>query len=408
MQRDIAIIGGGPAGLLSAISAAKKGVDVVLFESKDEIGKHEHCAGLLSIEGLRKLGLSELPESVIQNRKIRGAFIYSPSGEKLKVEKPSTHAVVVDRAEFNRHLANIAESVGVEISLTSRVKRIKNNKDSLTLELGKQQNHKKINCEVAILAEGRYPKLNSQVGLPTPSREKMVFASQYIIENIKNLDEEYVELYLSSKYAPGFFAWIIPIDDVRAKIGLAANTKNVGKLLKAFYIQNHLVSLRTKNAIIIKKMSGAIPLGSFIKRTYTERVLVIGDAAGQTKPTTGGGVIFGGIAAKIAGDIAAEAVLSANYTLKHFAQYQKRWQKEFKRELMTMSYIRGYLNSLEDKEYDKLIKLLNQPKIKKKFGMRGDVDIQSNIAISLLKTPKLWPFIMKTGTKYVWKSIINT
>ncbi|MHA1686572.1 MAG: NAD(P)/FAD-dependent oxidoreductase [Candidatus Heimdallarchaeaceae archaeon] len=407
MDSELLIVGGGPAGLLSAISSAKKRIEVKLFESKNAIGEHEHCAGLLSIEGLKKIGLSRLPDEVIQNRKVRGALIYSESGEELCVAKQSSHAYVVNRSNFDRHLATLAEDKGVRIVLDSRIKYVRRTENSILLQLGKKQNHEQISGKVVILAEGRYPHLNSQIKLPTPSRNKIVFASQHIVEGVNDLNEEYVELYLTQKYAPGFFAWVIPMDENRAKIGLAAQTQQVSHLLRAFYKKHPLITHRLKSAHIIKKMSGAIPLGSFIKRTYTYRALVVGDAAGQTKPTTGGGVIFGGIAAQIAGDIAAEAILKDNFSLRLFAQYEKKWKKEFKRELQKMYFIRQYLNSLDDEEINKLIRLLRDPKIQKKFQLKGDVDAQSRIVISLLSSPKLWPFIVRTGIKYMGGKIFN-
>lgn len=86
-MKKIVVIGGGPAGLLSAIEASKYDVDVLVLESKKEIGITEHCAGLLSIEGLEKIGLNKLPSEIIQNKEIIGAKIFSANGTELVVEK---------------------------------------------------------------------------------------------------------------------------------------------------------------------------------------------------------------------------------------------------------------------------------------------------------------------------------
>ncbi|MHA1866999.1 MAG: NAD(P)/FAD-dependent oxidoreductase [Candidatus Heimdallarchaeaceae archaeon] len=399
-MREIVVVGGGPAGLLSAIEARKYDVDVLVLESKNEIGKTEHCAGLLSIDGLKKIGLEKLPLDIIQNKEIIGAKIFSARGSELIVEKKSHHALVVNRSKFNKYLASIAHDLGIEINTNSRVKKIQKNSENVELILGKHSKRKKIMAKISILAEGRFPKLNSQVGLPYPN--DIIFASQFIINGVKDLDKRYVELYQISEYAPGFFGWIIPINDEVAKVGIGSRYQPAKQYLRNF-IFSDLLKKRFHSFKILKEMSGAIPLGSFIRRSYTDNILVVGDAAGQTKPTTGGGVILGGIAARIAGEIAAKAVIEENYTKSFLKQYEKRWKKEFARNLLIMKLVRRYLDSLNDKEIDDLLKTLNKQKYQKIFTSKGDVDNQQAIVWKLLTKLELWPFLIKTGLKFTFK-----
>ncbi|MHA1115320.1 MAG: NAD(P)/FAD-dependent oxidoreductase [Candidatus Heimdallarchaeaceae archaeon] len=399
-MKKIVVIGGGPAGLLSAIEASKYDVDVLVLESKKEIGITEHCAGLLSIEGLEKIGLNKLPSEIIQNKEIIGAKIFSANGTELVVEKNSNHALVVDRSKFNRYLASIAHDNGIEIRTNSRVKNIHRKSENIELVLGKQAKESRITTKVSILAEGRFPKLNSQVGLSNP--DEIIFASQFIIDGIENLDKRYVELYQISKYAPGFFGWIIPIDNSVAKVGIGTRYRPAKKYLRNF-INSELLKERFYSAKILREMSGAIPLGSYINRSYTDNILVVGDAAGQTKPTTGGGVILGGIAARIAGEIAAKAIIEENYKKSFLKQYEKRWKKEFARNLFIMKLVRQYLDSLDDKNIDNLLKIFNKPKYKQIFTSKGDVDNQQAIVWKLLTKLELWPFFMKTGLKFIFK-----
>ncbi|MHA1302380.1 MAG: NAD(P)/FAD-dependent oxidoreductase [Candidatus Heimdallarchaeaceae archaeon] len=399
-MRDITIVGAGPAGLLSAIKAAEKDVKILVLESKEEIGKIEHCAGLLSVEGLESLGLKNLPSDVLQNDRIVGGKLYSPSGKELIVEKKTVHAYVVDRSKFNQYLGEIATHKGVEIQTSSRVLKIERNQNGLSLRLGKKAKINTVETKMAILAEGRFPRLHSQVNLPTPS--EIIFASQYIISNVKHLDPNYVELYQVPKYAPGFFAWIIPINEEQAKVGLGTRYKPAKGYLNSF-INSKIVRERFKASTIEKEMSGAIPLGSYINKTYTDNILVVGDAAGQTKPTTGGGVILGGIAAQIAGEIAAKAVRENDFSAKSLSEYEKRWKRELKRNLQIMKIIRLYLDSLKENEIEKIFELLDKPKIKKTFTKEGDVDNQKKIVLKLIMKPKLWPYILKTGSKLLFK-----
>ncbi|MHA1198954.1 MAG: NAD(P)/FAD-dependent oxidoreductase [Candidatus Heimdallarchaeaceae archaeon] len=400
-KTDLAVVGGGPAGLFSARKAAEGGNSVLLFDSKETIGSHEHCAGLLSIQGLKDLSLTNLPSDIIQNDSIKGATIYSSSGKSFTVEKKQPTAYVVNRAKFDEYLYNFAVDSGVDVQLSSRVIGLERNSNSLNLKLGKKNGHKKIETSIAILAEGRFPQLNQQVGLPSPKRNRIVFSSMYIMKDMKNIDPNYVELYQDQRFAPSFFSWIIPINENTAKVGLASTKVPASYYLNRFIKEHPSAKLKLKDAKIIKRMNGAIPLSSFIKKTYTDNVLVVGDAAGQTKPTTGGGVIFGGIAAQFAGKIASEAIKQNRYDRRFLARYPKLWKKELRLNLTIMKYVRNYLDVLTDKEIEYLLKVLNKPGLKKKISDKGDVDNQKKIVYRLLSDLRLWPFFIKTGFKFL-------
>lgn len=402
-EHEIVVVGGGPAGLLSAKASAELGKDVLLLESKDKIGQYEHCAGLLSLEGLSKLGLANLPKDVVQNNSITGARLYSPSGKMIDVSKNSTTACVVDRAKFNMHLSALAEKKGVKIHTSSKVKSISRKEDSLILKLGKQKSFSSLISRIVILAEGRFPSLNQQLGLSVPPRDKIVFTSMYIMSGVDDINPKLVELYQAKKYAPGFFSWIIPIDKTSAKVGLGSRYRPAFEYLDDFIKKHPVAKGKLENAKVEQRMSGAIPLGAFIRKTYTKGALVIGDAASQTKPTTGGGVILGGIAAQIAGKVASEAIEENDVSAKFLSKYEKYWRKELKRNLTMMKHVRFYLDSLSNKEVETLFSLVEDPKINDLISEFGDVDNQKAIIYRMIFQFKLWPFLIRTGLKYLFK-----
>ena len=402
-EDDLIVVGGGPAGLLSAISASKKGVSVTLLESKNVIGRHEHCAGLLSIDGLKSLDLLNLPSKVIQNKDIRGSKIYSPKGELIVVQKNEPIAWVVDRAGFDSHLSSQAIELGVNIRTSSRVLTIKRTNNHLKYILGKKSTTQKTKSKMAILAEGRFPALNEKFNLPSPSRNDIVYASQFIMSGVKDIEREFVEIYQSNSLVPGFFGWVIPIDENRAKVGLGVTNPPASKMLENLINKHPILKQKLSSAKIEKRMSGAIPIGSYIKKTYADNVLVVGDAAGQTKPTTGGGVIFGGLAAIIAGDVSSQAIKNEDFSSKFLSEYEKRWKKEFRKNLDVMKLVRNYLNSLEDEHVEKLFNLLNKPKIKKQISRFGDVDNQAKVVFRLVFNLRLWPFLLGSGIRFLFK-----
>ncbi|MBY8999501.1 MAG: NAD(P)/FAD-dependent oxidoreductase [Candidatus Heimdallarchaeota archaeon] len=402
-EKDLVVIGGGPAGLLSAISASKNKVDVTLLESKEVIGLHEHCAGLLSIDGLKSLDLLNLPSDVIQNSEIRGSRLYSPTGKLLVVQKSRPTAWVVNRARFDAYLASLATDLGVDIRTSSRVKQITRQKESLKYHLGKKSSSSMLSSKLTILAEGRFPSLNEQIGLPKPSRKDVIFASQFIMSGVRDIDTELVEIYQYNSLVPGFFAWIIPINDSTAKVGLGTTIPPAGRKLDDIIRKHPIAKKKLSSAKIEKRMSGAIPIGSHIKKTFTDNALVVGDAAGQTKPTTGGGVIFGGLAAKIAGEVVGKALEKNDFSSRFLSQYERKWKKEFGFNLKIMKIVRNYLNSLNDDYVEKLFTKLNKPKIKEKISKFGDVDEQAKIVFRLLSNLSLWPFVIGTGMRFLFK-----
>ncbi|MCG3222973.1 MAG: hypothetical protein H7647_00795, partial [Candidatus Heimdallarchaeota archaeon] len=126
--------------------------------------------------------------------------------------------------------------------------------------------------------------------------------------------------------------------------------------------------------------------------------------AGQTKPTTGGGVIFGGLAAIIAGDVSSQAIKNEDFSSKFLSEYEKRWKKEFRKNLDVMKLVRNYLNSLEDEHVEKLFNLLNKPKIKKQISRFGDVDNQAKVVFRLVFNLRLWPFLLGSGIRFLFKN----
>jgi len=376
MKTDVVVIGAGPAGLIAAREAAERGAKVTVLEEHKEIGVPCHCPGLLSIKGLKDVAIP-LNANFIQNR-LRGARFYSPSGLSFTVERKEDVACVIDRTKFDKFLAQQATRAGAEIKLQSKVQQVNRHNKGITVS-GPWGS---ISAGVVIDAEGVNSRLVKRMGLTPLKPECLLPALQFELVDV-NVDPVYAEIHVGRKVAPGFFAWVIPLNDNSARVGLACKGANPREKLEIF------VRRRFDKYSHLSVSSGRIVTCGPISRTFNDNFVVVGDAAGQTKPTTGGGVILGGICASIAGSIVAEAVKSGTYASTFLRKYEMLWKKRLGKEFKIMCLARNIVNRLSDKTLDKIFKIIIEKNLQTEFSMKGDMDFQSNLLSALGKKKDL-------------------
>jgi len=384
---DAVVVGGGPCGSLSALTTAELGAKVAVYEEHESIGIPTHCTGHLNLNGLKRLRLLPLPKNIVENE-FRGVTFYSPYGKEFSIKFDSPVTCAVNRELFDKYLADLAMKAGVEYRLESRV-------ESLILKGGSVKgvvtNHRSFKetlpSKIVIDAEGVSPTILRKVGLQSLDRSMVVNAVHVEMNGAKDVEGDSVEVYLGEKYAPGFFAWIIPKLDGMAKVGLATNVGNPGRCLHKF-IRNHpIASAKLSNSEILGQSFHPIPLGGPIPKTYYHGLLIVGDAASQVKPTTGGGVIFGLLCSKIAGEVAYEAIKSNDFSEGFLSRYQNRWGALIGFEFTLMRRLRMMLNGLSDRKVDKIIELCARLEMGRVLREHGDLDFEGASLIRMLSHP---------------------
>jgi flavin-dependent dehydrogenase len=362
---EIAVIGGGPTGLIAAREAARAGAEVVVLEEHVEIGEPERCAGLLSLSGLEKLGFSANGK-YLQNL-IRGAMIKSSSGKWRILDVGRPVAAVVSRSIFDKEIARQAEHAGAEMICGVRVKAIKRDEEALrvTASNGPRRSSWVIDAEGAGAA-----LLRRFLGAGTePGRWIPII--QLIVEN-HGLDKRLVYIYLKN-YLPDFFAYLIPVDESLGKLGVASRSPSLRKLLRKFLDEEF------PGARCISSSSHVVyagyPLDSV--RLFPLRFVPVGDAAGHVKATTGGGVIMGGlIAARIASAIAMS--LGGNTPEKPIAETKKIIE-----ELRRIALLRRLIGRMSSPLLDLLIALATSKMGSFYLSRRGDMDFQASSTLGL-------------------------
>lgn len=164
------------------------------------------------------------------------------------------------------------------------------------------------------------------------------------------------------------------------------------------FFKNKNSSPFLENAEIIKHIGGVIPLG-ILKRTHDSNVMLVGDAAAQVKPTSGGGIYTGLLCANHCSNAALDALKKNNFTSKFLKNYHKLWFSDIGRELNLGMKFRRIFKSLSDKQFDKYIEKFNDPKITEIISKYGDIDYPSKLVKPLLKNIpsllKLIPYVIK-------------
>jgi digeranylgeranylglycerophospholipid reductase len=387
---DAIIIGAGPVGSFAALKLAKLGAKVTIFEEHTAIGSPSHCAGHLSIRSLRNLGLYPLPKGIVENTYSQANF-YSPSGFKFSVHLAKPVTCSVNRAAFDRYIAGKAEAAGARYQLNTRVQ-------SLLIEDGTvkgvtvQQKDKaeRFPAKIVVDTEGISSRILRQTGLAGLNGERLVYAVEAEVENVKDVELDAVEVFLGKAYAPGFYAWIMPRLDGTAKVGLATKTGNPKEFLQRLMQKHPVASKQLSNAKITRMTFHPITLGGPIPKAYADGFLAAGDAASQVKPTTGGGVVFGLTCAGLAAEVAAKALRRNDVSSNFLAQYQKRCADTLGFDFSVMLRVRRFLDSLSDEKLDEVLRFCARIGLDKTLGSVDEIDFQGQMFLKILTKPAMF------------------
>ena len=359
---DVLIAGGSVAGLTTARECSSKGNSTIVIEEDHEIGTPEHCGGMVSLSGLQKLGLM-LDSNNFQNV-VPMARIRSKSASfELSAEKQNV--IVVDRRGLDKQIAKQAEDAGAQIRTRCTFKSITKKESKYTIKTSDGE----IECKYFVDAKG--------LGSLKDASQNGILASAQFEVYAKWIEGKTVEILFDSDKYPGFFMWIIPMGDGRGKIGVAGKGINTSVALHEF------IRSKGEKYSIIRKIFAPIWIGGPKSQFVFDRTLIVGDAAGQTKPTTAGGIFSCGMGGVFAGQAISNAIEKNDDTLLY--EYEKSWKSMFQKEFQSMLLARKVLERLDNKAIDAIFSSLSKKAITDVSNF-SDFDFHSSALSLFLKT----------------------
>jgi digeranylgeranylglycerophospholipid reductase len=342
---DVAIVGGGPGGMAAARSLAAAGWSVTVFEEHPEIGTPVHCTGVLAEDVITALNL---PAEAVLNPLSTVRFV-APAGHSFDYTTASTEAVVIDRAVFDDALGRSAEQAGAAIVRGRRVIAIEMASDGAQLSFVDSE---AVIARSVILACGANYTFQKRLGLGMPST---FLQSAQLELPAASLGD--VEIHFGSEIAPKGFAWAVPVkrsSGTCVRIGVMADSD------PAEYFSRILARVRDRWGVEVPDGAAPkrrmLPLGS-VKRTYGERVLAVGDAAGLVKPTTGGGIYYSVVSGEIAAQVLGSRLAVDDLSAAAMREYEQRWRGRFQGEFTAQLALRFVAQRMRDADIDALFNL---------------------------------------------------
>lgn len=356
METDVLVIGAGPAGSSTAKHAALNGADVIIIDKKSEIGAPKRCAEGVSKEGLKKLNIE--PNNRWVTKELTGVRLIAPNGTHVwlneeKVKLPEA-GYILERKVFDKHMAMDAARAGAKIMVKTLATGLRKEGDNLIVTAETMGKEFEIKAKIVIGADGPESRVGRWAGLKTTLKPKtMESCAQYEMANVKMQDSNSIEFYFGS-VAPGGYAWIFPKGDDIANVGLGILSTETDKSAYEHLLEFVKNNPATMDAQPVELNIGGDPVAGMLKKLVTDNFMLVGDAASQVNPLTGGGIISAMEAGLYAGEVAAAAVRDGDYSAKTLNKYQERCEEnigvKFKRDLK----VKDYLLSLSDEELNSI------------------------------------------------------
>jgi digeranylgeranylglycerophospholipid reductase len=384
MKCDVIVIGAGPGGSMAAKTAAEAGLNVVLLEKRQEIGEPIRCAEGVSIRSELK-GLVDVQPSWISTE-IKGVRLYSPNGDNVFTTEDNggeEGGYILERKIFDRGLAMQASRSGAEVLVKTRATGFVRKDGRMTVSAVCRGEPLSIEAPLVIGADGVESKVARWAGMDAGIKpEDIMVCAQFLVLD-EGIDSDYCEFFFGNIVAPGGYIWIFPKGEALANVGIGLQGSLSGPGLPVRLLES-FVQKRMPQARVLQMVAGGIPTSGPMKTITSDGIMLVGDAAHQSDPLTGGGIINAMRAGAMAGEVAANAISAGDTGTNGLNEYEARWRSSFGKQLEKSYNAKKFLLNLSDDDLNRLAK-----------SLQGH-------DISRMRTIDLLRFLIKQNPKMLW------
>ncbi|MEI7812925.1 MAG: NAD(P)/FAD-dependent oxidoreductase [Ignavibacteria bacterium] len=347
-EYDVVVAGAGPAGSIAAKYAAEKGVSVLILEKDRDIGCPVRCA-----EAVGKKSLEEFitPDKKWISSEINKFALIAPDTSEVIINF-AIGGYVINRKIFDYELARQASEVGAKILTRAYVNGLLTEGGQVTgVKYQYRGEQFEVKSKIVIAADGVESRVGRWAGLKTYTDFRdMECCTQLTVSNIK-VNADTCRFYFGRDIAPYGYLWVFPKGNSMANIGLGINGM-VGKKRPALSYLNEFMEKHYPEASVLTSIAGGVPCPVTLDKISAPGIMLVGDAARQVNPLSGGGIVSGMRGGSIAGRIAGESILSKKP--EHILSYDRQWHESTGKKHEIYNRIKETIYKLTDEKYNTL------------------------------------------------------
>jgi digeranylgeranylglycerophospholipid reductase len=348
---DVVVVGAGPSGSVAARFAAQDGASVLMLERDREPGIPVRCA-----EGVSHNGIA--PFIDIDKRwiatEIDVAKLNSPDGNFAEMHN-NGKGYVLERRIFDTALCELACKHGADLLTKADAVDLIRNKGRISGVKYKYLGQlKEVHCNIVIGADGVESRVGRWAGIDTAVKLSDIEPCvQYTVAGL-NIRRDMLEMYFGNEVSPGGYLWIFPKSEETANIGIGIAGHRTAEGGPKYYLDKFMDE-HFPEAKITYTMYGGVTVADTLKEIVRDNIMLVGDAARQVNPLTGGGIVQGMIAGSLAGKVAAEAVKAEKYDMKFLKKYRKEWDKKLGKNQSMMYKIKQKFMKMDDIRFNNIV-----------------------------------------------------